>query len=447
MPTIVLCLIVKNESHCIRRMLRSVLPYIDAWCVCDTGSTDGTQAIIEETLGHLPGVLHEVPWVNFGHNRTQAVGLARRWADYSLIMDADLTLTCSHNENPFKDIEADAYELRYAGSLDYVNVRLISNRHEWKYVGVTHEYIMSPTARIMEELPHVTLVDHADGSNRADKFARDIALLTEDLKSDPNNARSVFYLAQSYRDSGQYGPALCWYEKRVGMGGWDEEVWYAHYMKAKMMEHIGIQREQVRSEYLAAWKRRPSRYEPLKELAADATKRENYAEAYLYTLPWYTGTRYPKDRLFIDRDTYKLWMPYYFAKAAAHMGRVKEAAEAYALLEGTHLASEILPLVGEAGAVMSSDKQMHATIQFNLVSWDGIPIPEIATMMGVTVQEIECWLAGGTVTRLSAQGHLILSDIDYAYRRKMNGYTGGKVAVEDLIKELDAYEAASKLVK
>ena len=41
--------------------------------------------------------------------------------------------------------------------------------------------------------------DHASGSNRVDKFERDIWLLSEALKTEPGNHRYQFYLAQSLR--------------------------------------------------------------------------------------------------------------------------------------------------------------------------------------------------------------------------------------------------------
>ena len=58
-----LCLnmIVKNESHVIRRCLDSVRPFIDSWVIVDTGSTDGTEDIIREHLKDIPGQLHERP--------------------------------------------------------------------------------------------------------------------------------------------------------------------------------------------------------------------------------------------------------------------------------------------------------------------------------------------------------------------------------------------------
>ncbi len=39
---------VKNESAIIRRLFDSVLPIIDTYCICDTGSTDNTKEVIRE---------------------------------------------------------------------------------------------------------------------------------------------------------------------------------------------------------------------------------------------------------------------------------------------------------------------------------------------------------------------------------------------------------------
>ena len=47
-PKIVLNMIVKNESKIICRLLESVYKIIDAYCICDTGSTDNTVQVIED---------------------------------------------------------------------------------------------------------------------------------------------------------------------------------------------------------------------------------------------------------------------------------------------------------------------------------------------------------------------------------------------------------------
>ena len=86
---ICLSMIVKNEASVIRRCLESVRPLIDYWIIVDTGSVDGTQDIIREFFQDIPGELHERPWVDFAHNRSEALALARNHGDYSLIIDAD----------------------------------------------------------------------------------------------------------------------------------------------------------------------------------------------------------------------------------------------------------------------------------------------------------------------------------------------------------------------
>ncbi|MDO8336144.1 MAG: glycosyltransferase, partial [Candidatus Saccharibacteria bacterium] len=47
-------MIVKNEAHVILRCLASVKPWIDSWCIVDTGSSDGTQDIIQDYLKDIP---------------------------------------------------------------------------------------------------------------------------------------------------------------------------------------------------------------------------------------------------------------------------------------------------------------------------------------------------------------------------------------------------------
>src|SRR5215468_4337198 len=86
---ICLSMIVKNESAVIERCLRSVKPFVNAWAISDTGSSDGTQEIVRRVMGDLPGELIERPWSDFATNRNHALELARRHGDYALIIDAD----------------------------------------------------------------------------------------------------------------------------------------------------------------------------------------------------------------------------------------------------------------------------------------------------------------------------------------------------------------------
>ena len=50
LPSLCLCMIVKNETRVLPRCFGSLAPYIDYWVISDTGSTDGTQRSFATTL-------------------------------------------------------------------------------------------------------------------------------------------------------------------------------------------------------------------------------------------------------------------------------------------------------------------------------------------------------------------------------------------------------------
>ena len=166
--TICLCMIVKNESQVIERCLASVRGLIDAWAIVDTGSVDGTQALIRQTLHDLPGELLERPWVNFGHNRTEALHLARGRADYVLVIDADEELV-QDPDFELPRLTADAYtaEVFYSGCT-YLRRQLVRNALAWRYEGVLHEYITCEAAGSEDFIAGMRTVIYTDGARSSD---------------------------------------------------------------------------------------------------------------------------------------------------------------------------------------------------------------------------------------------------------------------------------------
>ena len=326
MPSLCLCMIVKNESAVIARCLQSVKPIIDYWVICDTGSDDSTKELIAEHLAGAPGELHETQWVNFAHNRTEALTLAKGKADYALIVDADMTVNVYGDFKP--TLTADSYRIKYEGDLDYRQVMLVSNRHDWKYYGVTHEYIHSPTAAVQRNLDTLTLTHYCDGSGRREKINRDIALLESGLKDEPNDARYMFYLAQSYRDAGRHDSAMEWYQKRVAAGGWAEEVWYSLYQISKLKHLLGYDHATVLDAALQAYEYNPTRLEPLYPVVKRYRESRKFHTGYLLSsvLP---ETHYPEDGLFIEKDVYTYKLPLEYAICCHYLGKYAEAIRVY----------------------------------------------------------------------------------------------------------------------
>ena len=234
-PTLCLNMIVKNESKIITRLFDSVISIIDCYCICDTGSTDNTIELINEYFKNkgIVGKIISEPFKNFCHNRNVALQYCLGMSEYVLLLDADMILEIN-NSNFDKSILSnyDSFHILQGNdSFYYQNMRIVKNNGLYSYTGVTHEYINTPNNNkvLGFDKSQLFIRDIGDGGSKNDKFDRDIKLLLDGIKEEPNNERYYFYLANSYHDSGRFGEAINVYKKRIELGGWKEEVWYSYY--------------------------------------------------------------------------------------------------------------------------------------------------------------------------------------------------------------------------
>jgi tetratricopeptide (TPR) repeat protein len=232
-PTLCLNMIVKNESSIIKRLFDSVISIIDSYCICDTGSTDNTIQVIEEYFNerNIPGKIVSEPFKNFCHNRNFALQACIGLSDFVLFLDADMILELHNFDKTILNIAKSFSILQGNTSFYYQNLRIVQNNGLYKYVGVTHEYIDTPpnNTTICLDKTNIFIRDIGDGGSKNNKFERDIKLLLDGIKDEPNNVRYYFYLANSYHDIGRFGEAINVYKKRIDLGGWKEEVWYSYY--------------------------------------------------------------------------------------------------------------------------------------------------------------------------------------------------------------------------
>lgn len=264
--------ILRNEAAIISRCLDSIIPHVDYGIVVDTGSTDSTVAMVRAAFekASKPLELGAAEFVNFSDARNLALLAARAshlpW-DYLVLSDADMALVVDDPDWKRQLNGGLAYDVRQvAGTLNYWNRRILSRNATGDYKCPTHEFLDVPTAG---NLDGIWFQDFADGSNRPEKFERDINLLEEMLKTETNEGliqRAHFYLGQSYFDKRDWAKAAEHYKIRAGLGGFAEERWNAQLHYAHCLENSG-DRPGFVWEMLRAYELRPHRAETLYDLA------------------------------------------------------------------------------------------------------------------------------------------------------------------------------------
>ncbi|WP_461357404.1 glycosyltransferase family 25 protein [Bradyrhizobium sp. USDA 4454] len=333
-------MIVKNEMTNLERCLSAVADHISCWVICDTGSSDGTQDFIRTFFArrNLPGELHTIPFDDFGQARNDALDRAcasKLDFDYVLFNDADMELIVDDVEFR-KLLKAPGYRLlqQASGGLSYWNTRLVRRDSGSKYVGVTHEYIAVPGD--VAELRGARYIDHASGANRGDKSERDIRLLKAALESEPDNARYWFYLAWSYRDAGRYAEAAAAFAKRARMGGWDEEAWMARLQLARCLRDMGDE-DAFASEALEAFKQRPTRAEPLYDLARYYREHGKHETSLQFSELGLSIPIPENDILFIETDVYQSGLREEFSIAANYSQDAARWDRGYSICNGLAL--------------------------------------------------------------------------------------------------------------
>ncbi len=308
--SICLNMIVRNEAHIIHELFDAVAPFISSWVIVDTGSDDGTQDVIRSHMARLgiAGELHERPWRDFGYNRSEALTLGQGHGDYIWVMDADDIVT---GPLDLGGLDADVYAMRLRDgetNCIYWRRQLFRDGMPWRYMGVVHEYPHCDDPFVEKRIEGEYFIESRRlGGRNLDpqKYARDRDLLLTEVERHPDDARSIFYLAQSYFNLGDYANAREWSERRARMGGWDEEVYYSMFRAAESMARSGTAWPEVQDAFLRAWENRPIRVEPLHAIATRYRTDQQYWLGHLFAE---RAARIPlpeADILFVDADIYR----------------------------------------------------------------------------------------------------------------------------------------------
>jgi glycosyltransferase involved in cell wall biosynthesis len=317
-------IMVKNEEESLERTLQ---PYAQAGVqsilIYDTGSTDKTVDKAHAFLKKYQiqdGHVIEEPFVDFATSRNKALTYARSYfsdSSFILMPDAewyinDARALCAFcNKEAEKEHIHDAYLIRILwGSLDYKVPHLIATHKRALFEGVVHESVKASHKGVVPDeiyLEHKATNEGVEKSRK--RWEKDVEILRTQHKKNTKDTRTLFYLAQTYECLSDYKNAYHYYKLRSGLKGWDEEDFMTWLRLGRVTAHrsdqeLHISFHEAYQYFLKAYTLRPSRIEPLIELARHHQKNDQLELAYMYASRA-CDTPYPeKDTLFVDKYMY-----------------------------------------------------------------------------------------------------------------------------------------------
>jgi glycosyltransferase involved in cell wall biosynthesis len=322
-----LCMIVKDESHIIHEVLEATLPLIDTYMILDTGSTDNTIQIINDFYAktEIKGEVVQSDWKGFGASRSEALKLCDGKMDYILMIDADDLMGFPPDCKIFMNQTLETHKPNACiinikrGNMEYQRTQIFKTEDNWRYVGVLHEYPTNDKNdnKIIRLPPEVFMVGRTLGNRSkqdGNKYLKDAEVLLAEHEREPENDRTVFYLAQSYRDGGNIPEAIRWYKKRVEMGKWKEEQCVSAMNIARLLQD---------KEW--AWRAHelnPRRNESLVWYAIYCRTKNLFTPELLAMILYATSISKPTDNvLFVEADIYEWRMWDELAIIAYYNGR------------------------------------------------------------------------------------------------------------------------------
>jgi glycosyltransferase involved in cell wall biosynthesis len=294
MISIAAVLMVKNEENFITTSLNSIKNIVDGIIIFDTGSTDDTINKIKQFANkfHIPYHIKQGVFVDFATSRNELLKMANDLLtfDYLLLLDCgdeyqqddnfNLRLFLENNKN-------DSFMIKqkwYTGNttIHYYNTRLIKNKPGFLYKGSVHEYLKTPNNELSLRINGIALyqdrVLNNDGSTQK-RWSQDLILLLKDFKEDPTNARTQYYLGQTYECLNDHEKAKYYYKLRAfNNDGFNEEMFNAA-LKCVQLEIE--EEEKIKWCYISL--KIMYRAEPLTIMARFYRLKNNYVLAYHFS--------------------------------------------------------------------------------------------------------------------------------------------------------------------
>ena len=321
-PLVTIALMVKDEEPVIEATLETYIgrPEV-AFFIFDTGSTDRTLEVSEAFFKKhniKNYAFGQEPFINFAASRNRGLRLAEKAfpsASFIVMPDAEWYFTGVDSLVDFCKQEKNADHAVYlmdivAGGIDFTTPRLIRTHKNICFEGVVHEAIATTGVRSPKGIIFNVGASKYGVEKSRQRWVRDAQALLKYHQENPQDSRTLFYLAQTFQCLDDLENAYTYYSLRVKLHGWDEEDFMAWYRLAQVTEELSERKKDQdlwalsQNYYLKAHSFRPRRAEPLVRLAEHYRKKDDFALSYLFSR---VASEIPcphEETLFLEKDLY-----------------------------------------------------------------------------------------------------------------------------------------------
>ena len=239
MPTLSLCMIVKNEENTLSRCLNSCKDLFDEIIIVDTGSDDNTIKIAQKFTNKI----YHFEWCD-DFSKARNFAFKKATGRYIMWLDADDIIPKNSLTKLFKlkqNLSSDVYMLKYdiafnknKPTFSYYRERIIKNCEQAKWQGVVHECI-TPFG----------VIERLDISiwHKKEKVAdsnRNLSIYKKISKQRQLSPREQYYYARELFDHKKYKQSYNVFKKFVNSNqGWIENVIDSLYIMSKIQNYLG----------------------------------------------------------------------------------------------------------------------------------------------------------------------------------------------------------------
>lgn len=343
-PKLAGVMMVKNEKKRILTTLNSLVKnnksYVDSMIIYDTGSIDNTKELIIEFCNKYKITIFMIKgeFVNFEVSRNILLEYAEtKNADFLLLLDCNDelrggdTLLKFIKNAPEEKNSFLLYQEWYCGSLNkYYNIRLIRNKRKLKYKGIVHECIYDEKNPIKTPSEICLYQDRTQDDDKTGKrFIKDYEMLYSEFLKKPEDARTLFYLAQTCSCLGKYEESLYYYRLRQEIkNAFIEENFHSALREAELRVQLHHSDEDYIITLLKAAEIFPLRAEPYLLIA------KYYRQKHLWFLSFNFAKMacdcpYPSNAiLFIDQNIYEYERWHILGIVSYYAGKYEEGRKA-----------------------------------------------------------------------------------------------------------------------